>query len=294
MEDFIQTIHKTTYRGIDAAAPPRTQRGKTVLITGGVRGIGFAIARAFAVANASTIILLSRGGDKLSAAEARLKGEVPSFSGVVMTIRCDILDPEEIASVWSSLHGCRVDVLILNAAYMGENQAVLQHSWRRVWEQYEVNVRGNLVLVDLFVRQGNTHDGQKKFLVNLSSDAINNYAVMGGQRVYAATKASWTCLLQHLASEFPVDEVQIINVHPGGVYTETISQMMTKEVYDWDDDTLPGNFAVWAATDEASFLHGRYCWAGWDVQELKEALSKERRSESQDFLKVGVIGMRIE
>jgi NADP-dependent 3-hydroxy acid dehydrogenase YdfG len=58
---------------------------------------------------------------------------------------------------------------------------------------------------------------------------------MGGQRVYAATKASWTCLLQHLASEFPVDEVQIINVHPGGVYTETISQMMTKEVYDWDD-----------------------------------------------------------
>ena len=162
MVDFIQTIHKTTYCGIDAAAPPRTQRGKTVLITGGVRGIGFAIARAFAVANASTIILLSRGGDKLSAAEARLKREVPSFSGVVMTIRCDILDPEENASVWSSLDGRRVDVLILNAAYMGENQAVLQHSWRRVWEQYEVNVRGNLVLVDLFLRQGNTHDGQKK------------------------------------------------------------------------------------------------------------------------------------
>jgi hypothetical protein len=59
-------------------------------------------------------------------------------------------------------------------------------------------------------------------------------------------------------------------------------------------DTLPGNFAVWAATDEASFLHGRYCWAGWDVQELKEALSKECRLESQDFLKVGVIGMKIE
>lgn len=34
-------------------------------------------------------------------------------------------------------------------------------------------------------------------------------------------------------------------------------------------DTLPGDFAVWAASKEARFLHGRLVWSGWDVEELK-------------------------
>ena len=32
---------------------------------------------------------------------------------------------------------------------------------------------------------------------------------------------------------------------------------------------LPGNFCVWLTSPEAAFLHGRFVWVNWDVDELK-------------------------
>lgn len=61
---------------------------------------------------------------------------------------------------------------------------------------------------------------------------------MEGQRPYAATKAAWTCLLQHIALETPVSKAQIINMHPGGVYTETIARMLPEDCYEWDSGAI--------------------------------------------------------
>jgi hypothetical protein len=44
---------------------------------------------------------------------------------------------------------------------------------------------------------------------------------------------------------------------------------------------LPGNFAVWLASDEAKFLTGRFVWAQWDVDEL---LQLKPRIESNPLL----------
>lgn len=33
---------------------------------------------------------------------------------------------------------------------------------------------------------------------------------------------------------------------------------------------LPGDFVVWAVSPEARFLNGRFVWANWDVDELKD------------------------
>lgn len=53
---------------------------------------------------------------------------------------------------------------------------------------------------------------------------------------------------------------------------------------------LPGDFAVWAASEEAEFLHGRFIWAKWDVNELKaEPLQKKIESDTSLF-RVGVSG----
>ncbi|KAJ6144097.1 Sorbose reductase SOU1 [Penicillium chermesinum] len=305
----ITTIHKTVYDGINAALPSQCQRGKTVLITGGAGGIGFAIARAFAIANASHLILLGT-----RPASPRKSNKTPTTrSSVVLGSVVELADPDSLECVWKNVleTSLAVDVLILNAAYMGESQDILQNGWRQVWEQYEVNVRGNLTLVDKFVRQTQVEGRSKKFIVDVTSDAINNYEAMEGQRPYAATKAAWTCLLQHIAFEIPVSDVQIINMHPGGIYTDTIAQMLPRDCYEWDNgamhffdpihyapanidtfiETLPGNFAVWAATNEAAFLHGRYCWAGWDIEEMRKKLG-DKELANQQFLRVGVIGVK--
>lgn len=55
-------------------------------------------------------------------------------------------------------------------------------------------------------------------------------------------------------------------------------------------ENLPGQVAVWAASREAEYLHGRFIWANWDVDEVKAVLGKQI-SEEPNFLKVGFEGL---
>jgi len=54
--------------------------------------------------------------------------------------------------------------------------------------------------------------------------------------------------------------------------------------------SLGANFAVWASTKEAAYLHGRFVWCHWDVNEFKEMYEK-RLAEDVDFLRVSVHGL---
>ena len=57
----------------------------------------------------------------------------------------------------------------------------------------------------------------------------------------------------------------------------------------FDDGSLPGNFYVWAATSKAAFLHGRFVWTNWDVDEL--IAMKPKLEADQGFLRVGLQGV---
>jgi hypothetical protein len=43
--------------------------------------------------------------------------------------------------------------------------------------------------------------------------------------------------------------------------------------------SLPADFLVWVASEEAAFLKGKYVWANWDVRELLER--KEETAETK-------------
>jgi len=58
----------------------------------------------------------------------------------------------------------------------------------------------------------------------------------------------------------------VVSVQPGWVATE--ANGFQKEAP--DSATLPGQFYVWLASPEASFLKGKFVWANWDAQELLE------------------------
>lgn len=152
---MFEVRHKAVYPEIDATKPLLSQHGKTVLITGGNSGIGFSIAKAFATARASRIILVGRRLGKLSEAKAHLTSNIPSFQGDVDTYGCDISDTEKVQSLWDDLQkrGVTVDVMVLNAAYMGSEQTMFEKGWKHIWMQYELNVRANIVFTDYFVKQ---------------------------------------------------------------------------------------------------------------------------------------------
>lgn len=55
---------------------------------------------------------------------------------------------------------------------------------------------------------------------------------------------------------------------------------------------LPGAFAVWAASKESAFFHGRTAWASWDVEELATGELRKRIDEDFYFLRGTIAGLK--
>jgi hypothetical protein len=108
---------------------------------------------------------------------------------------------------------------------------------------------------------------------------------------YGLTKNAGTLLLQQIAMDADPRKMQIISFHPGGIYTEMGAKTISKDLYDWDDENLPGNFAVWVASEEAAFAHGRMLAAHWDVDELKANTAVEVARKWSSLLKIGLLGV---
>lgn len=130
---------------------------------------------------------------------------------------------------------------------------------------------------------------------------------------YGITKNTATLLVQQIAKDTDVNDMQIVSFHPGGVLTDMARKSGASEELGipFDDGmapyscffskkilhtnskitaNLPGQFAVWAATREAEHLHGRFVWGNWDVDEVKAVLGKQI-SEEPNFLRVGIEGL---
>lgn len=56
-------------------------------------------------------------------------------------------------------------------------------------------------------------------------------------------------------------------------------------------DELCGAFAVWLATKEAEFLHGRFVWSSWDVDQLASSDIRRRIDDDPYFLRATISGL---
>ncbi|KAE8354977.1 hypothetical protein BDV28DRAFT_129889 [Aspergillus coremiiformis] len=233
------TRHKTVYPAIAATAPALSQMGRTVLITGGSKGIGFAIARAFATAGAARVILVARPSVELSTAEDRIKQAVPSFPGQVVAVPCDLGQVEQVDRLWDDLQaqGIQVDILVLNAAFSGAAGPMLQPDWQQTWTLFEMNLRANLICATRFMRSVRSAAPSSRAILNVSSCFVHDSSDTIGFGAYASTKTAMASLMHHLANETPREQVQIVSFHPGFVYTEGLQEVCGPEDYDWDSGT---------------------------------------------------------
>ena len=70
----------------------------------------------------------------------------------------------------------------------------------------------------------------------MSSRLLHDHDSAIGWRSYATSKVAFSSIVQHLAAEIPVEQIQIVNVHPGDCYTEGVSKICEKESWpSWDD-----------------------------------------------------------
>src|SRR4051812_19260694 len=124
-------------------------QGKTALITGAARGIGLAIARAFAREGAD-VLIADRDGEGAAAAAHEIGG-----AGVrALAIEMDVSQPEDVAKAIEELLRtfARVDVLVNNAG-VGGNTPFLDttlEEWERI---IRINLTGAFIVAQAAARE---------------------------------------------------------------------------------------------------------------------------------------------
>ena len=190
-------------------------RGKTIVITGAARGIGFATARALLHRGARVVI-----GDRDVALGESAVATLSNL-GPVCGYPLDVSDPDSFAAFLDKARadgGGRIDVLINNAGVMPVGP-FLDHSEQAVRSAVEVNFYGvltgcRLVLPEM-VRRGSGH------IVNIAS--LAGMLAVPGQALYAGTKFAVVGLSTALADEFAPRGVHISCVLPTFTDTELIA-----------------------------------------------------------------------
>jgi len=213
-------------------------RGRTVLITGGSRGLGLALARQMAREEAR-LVICGRDLDSLE----RAKDSLVKVGADVLAISCDVTDPQSVGEMLDQArqHYGPIDVLINNAGVIEVGPAVTM-SVGDYEEAMDTNFWGMLyptlaVLPEMRARRAGR-------VVNITS--IGGKLGIPHLLPYSASKFAAVGFSQGLRAEVAADGIKVVTVCPGLMRTgsprNAIFRGQHRSEYAWFSisDALPG------------------------------------------------------
>jgi 2-dehydro-3-deoxy-L-rhamnonate dehydrogenase (NAD+) len=232
-------------------------KNRTAIVTGGARGIGFAIAKRM-LASGAAVALWDIDAAALEQAAVVLKG-----AGRVQGQVVDVTDEAAVAGAVAALKRDlgKIDILVNNAGITGGNAPLWELApevWRRVIEI-------NLIAPYLICRAVVPHMVAARYgrIVNIASIAGKEGNPNASH--YSASKAGLIALAKSLAKELAATGVLVNCVTPAAARTELFAQM-SKEHIDYMLSKIPMNrfvevdeiaaLAAWLASEDCSFSTG--------------------------------------
>lgn len=232
-------------------------KGKIAVVTGGARGIGYAIAERM-LESGATVSLWDVDEERLQSSKEQLgkKGPTDIF-------RVELTSEHEVEKATShviSEYG-KIDILVNNAGITGGNALTWEldpQVWRRV---IEVNLVAPFLTCHAIVPR----------MLESGSGRIINVASIAGKEGnptashYSASKAGLIGLTKSLGKELATKNIMVNCITPAVAKTELFAQMEQRHI-DYMLSKIPMNrflqveeaaaMVAWLASDECSFTTG--------------------------------------
>ena len=197
---------------------PAPADARTVLVTGGGRGIGAAASWLCAQHGWAVAVNYARGADAARTVVERIR----AAGGRALALQADVADEAQVLAMFETIDRELPPLrgLVNNAGVVDQPGRVDTMSVARLQRMFAINVFGSFVCAREAVRRMSTlHGGRGGAIVNLSSAA----ARLGspGQYVdYAAAKGAIDVFTMGLAKEVATEGIRVNAVRPGIIETE--------------------------------------------------------------------------
>lgn len=197
---------------------------RVVLVTGAARGIGRAVAEAFAASDDVVAVHYSRSRGAAEATAAALAGKGH------LTVGGDLTDPDRVSGIVAETvrRAGRIDVLVNCAAAVMVPHAVASTSygqWQDAWRStLDVNLVGAANLTYCVARQM-IEQGEGGSIVNVGSRGA--FRGEPDHPAYGASKAALHAMGQSLAVSLAPHNIAVTSVAPGFVATERTAERLT-------------------------------------------------------------------
>ncbi len=235
-----------------------------MIVTGGSRGIGSAIARLAGERGYDVCVNYTSAADRAEAV-----AEVIRKAGQrAITVQADVSKPDDIERLFAETDAGlgKVDVLVNNAAISIET-AVVDHAVETIRSQIDTNLLGPMLTTQQAIRRmAASRGGKGGVIVNISSIS----ALYGGlptDVVYAGTKGGLDAFTIGIAKEVAPDGIRVCGIRPGLIRTEIWDNSFgQEEVVAMGQRGVPwgrigeveeiANATLWMASPEASYVTG--------------------------------------
>lgn len=229
--------------------------GKTAIVTGAARGIGKAIAVAFA-AQGAKIVVSDRDGEAAKATAAEIGGNA-------IAVRADIsVDADIKGLIEQTIQKFgRIDVLVNNAG-VGATTLFLESTREEFERVVRINLTGTFLVSQAVAQTMVANKGGS--IINIASLSGQKGGV--GRSAYGASKAGVELLNKVMAVELADYGINVNAIAPGPILTEVSKTMHTLETREAYHRLVPqrrygepeeiADAAVFLASDEARYITG--------------------------------------